>query len=153
MKYSPIRKLSPYAQAARDRGLRVLGLNIGQPDIETPPQFFEAMKNFDGKVLKYSESRGETVLLDSFIKYYKSIGIEFSHNNMIVTKAFTSHFMPSATQMMKSSFQNLSIPIIPHLPISPAVKSDRSQHMVKTGSIFHQKKNLKKSLMRKLKPF
>ncbi len=85
MKYSPIRKLSPYAQAARDRGLRVLGLNIGQPDIETPPQFFEAMKNFDGKVLKYSESRGETLLLDSFIKYYKSIGIEFSHNNMIVT--------------------------------------------------------------------
>jgi len=85
MKYSPIRKLSPYAQAARDKGLRVLGLNIGQPDIETPPQFFEAMKNFDGKVLKYSESRGETVLLDSFIKYYKSIGIEFEHSNMIVT--------------------------------------------------------------------
>lgn len=85
MKYSPIRKLSPYAQAARDKGLRVLGLNIGQPDIETPPQFLEAVKNCEEKVLKYSESRGETALLDSFIQYYKSIGIEFEHRNMIVT--------------------------------------------------------------------
>jgi aspartate aminotransferase len=39
MKFSPIRKLSPYAQAARKKGLKVLGLNIGQHDIETPPQF------------------------------------------------------------------------------------------------------------------
>ena len=75
MKFSPIRKLSPYAEYARSRGLRVLGLNIGQPDIETPPQFFDALCSYDSKVLKYSESRGETVLIDSFIKYYKDFGV------------------------------------------------------------------------------
>lgn len=85
MKFSPIRKLSPYAQEARKKGLRVLGLNIGQPDIETPPQFFESIKKFDEKVLKYSESRGEAVLLNSFIQYYKDYGIEFTEENLIVT--------------------------------------------------------------------
>lgn len=85
MKFSPIRKLSPYAQAARKKGLRVLGLNIGQPDIETPPQFLETIKKFDERVLKYSESRGESVLLESFIRYYKDYGIEFTEENLIIT--------------------------------------------------------------------
>lgn len=85
MKYSPIRKLATYADAARSKGLRVLGLNIGQPDIETPSLFFDAVRNFDGTVLKYSESRGEKNLLDSFILYYKDLGIDFQHNNLLVT--------------------------------------------------------------------
>ncbi|SFN32799.1 pyridoxal phosphate-dependent aminotransferase [Proteiniclasticum ruminis] len=85
MKFSPIRKLSPYAQAARKKGLKVLGLNIGQPDIETPPQFMETIKKYDEKVLKYSESRGEAVLLESFIRYYKDYGIEFTEENLIIT--------------------------------------------------------------------
>ena len=85
MKFSPIRKLSPYAQTARKKGLKVLGLNIGQPDIETPPQFMETVKKFDDKVLKYSESRGEAVLVESFIRYYKDYGIEFTEENLIIT--------------------------------------------------------------------
>lgn len=85
MQYSPIRKLTPYAVNARAKGKRVLGLNIGQPDIETPDLFFKAIRNFDEKVLKYSDSRGENVLLDSFINYYKDMGIEFTHENLIVT--------------------------------------------------------------------
>lgn len=85
MKFSPIRKLSPYAEDARKKGLKVLGLNIGQPDIETPPQFFTAITSFDNKVLKYSESRGESVLIDSFIKYYKDLGLEFTPDNFIIT--------------------------------------------------------------------
>lgn len=85
MKFSPIRKLSPYAEDARKKGLKVLGLNIGQPDIETPPQFFQALASYDNKVLKYSESRGESVLIDSFIKYYKDHGLEFTPDNIIIT--------------------------------------------------------------------
>ncbi len=85
MKFSPIRKLSPFAENARSKGLKVLGLNIGQPDIETPPQFFEAIKHYDGSVLKYSESRGETILIDSFVKYYKDLGLSFEHDNFIIT--------------------------------------------------------------------
>ena len=85
MKFSPIRKLSPYAEDARKKGLKVLGLNIGQPDIETPPQFFQALASYDKEVLKYSESRGESVLIDSFIKYYKDHGLEFTPDNIIIT--------------------------------------------------------------------
>ncbi|MFH5835319.1 pyridoxal phosphate-dependent aminotransferase [Proteiniclasticum sp. C24MP] len=99
MKFSPIRKLSPYAEDARNKGLRVLGLNIGQPDIETPPQFFEAISSFDSKVLKYSESRGESVLIDSFIKYYKDFGVDFKHENIIITNGGSEglHFALYAT--------------------------------------------------------
>lgn len=85
MKFSPIRKLSPFAQEARKKGLKVLGLNIGQPDIETPPQFLTTVQKYNDKVLKYSESRGETALLDSFIKYYKDYGIDFTEDNLIIT--------------------------------------------------------------------
>jgi len=85
MQFSPIRKLGPYATKAKESGKRVLGLNIGQPDIETPQLFFDAIRNYDVNVLKYSDSRGETILLDSFIHYYKDLGIEFNHENLIIT--------------------------------------------------------------------
>ena len=85
MTYSPVRKLTPYGEAAKARGIEVLSLNIGQPDIETPPQFFEALKTFDEKVLKYANSRGVSELIDSFITYYHHIGIEFTEDNLLVT--------------------------------------------------------------------
>lgn len=85
MKYSPIRKLAPAAAKARANGTRVLGLNIGQPDIETPEGFFQAVRNFDSKVLAYSESQGEEVLIQSFLNYYRDIGISFSRENLLVT--------------------------------------------------------------------
>ena len=55
---SPIRKLVPYAEAAKARGVHVYHLNIGQPDIATPPEFFEAIKDADVRVLAYSHSAG-----------------------------------------------------------------------------------------------
>lgn len=85
MKYSPIRKLAPFAEKAKAKGLRVLGLNIGQPDIETPELFFETIRNYSEKVLKYSDSRGEKVLLDSFIRYYADLGFTFTHDELLVT--------------------------------------------------------------------
>ena len=53
---SPMRKYAPYANAARARGMRIFPLNIGQPDIETPTEFFDAVRNFSTPVLEYAPS-------------------------------------------------------------------------------------------------
>jgi aspartate aminotransferase len=56
---SPIRKLIPYSDAAKKNGIHVYHLNIGQPDIETPPQFWDAVNNYSEKVLAYGHSQGQ----------------------------------------------------------------------------------------------
>ena len=66
---SPIRKLSPYAEAAKAAGKKVYHLNIGQPDIQTPPAFLEAIRAFDDKVIAYGDSRGDTQLLKAVRSY------------------------------------------------------------------------------------
>ena len=58
MPASPIRKLVPYAEAAKKKGIKVFHLNIGQPDIETPPAILDAVRNAEIKVLEYSHSAG-----------------------------------------------------------------------------------------------
>ncbi len=85
MQFSPIRKLAPFAEAAKASGKKVYHLNIGQPDIETPKEFFEAIKNFDGKVVEYALSQGIPQLIDMFIKYYKTFDIHFEKDEVLVT--------------------------------------------------------------------
>lgn len=85
MQLSPIRKLVPLAEAAKKQGKKVYHLNIGQPDIETPREFFEAIKNFDEKVLAYAFSQGIPELIDSFIKYYKGFGVNYEKDEILVT--------------------------------------------------------------------
>jgi len=85
MQYSPIRKLVPFAEEAKKQGKKVYHLNIGQPDIETPKEFFDAIKNFDAKVLEYAFSQGLPVLIDSFIEYYKSFGIDYAKDEILIT--------------------------------------------------------------------
>ena len=65
---SPIRKLSPYAAAAKAAGKKVYHLNIGQPDIQTPPAFLEAIRAFDDSVIAYGDSRGDARLLNAIQK-------------------------------------------------------------------------------------
>jgi aspartate aminotransferase len=84
MPASPIRKLVPYAEAARTKGVKVYHLNIGQPDIETPKEFFQAIANFDHKVLEYSHSAGFESLRKKFAQYYHRVGVEIDHNGIIV---------------------------------------------------------------------
>ena len=67
---SPIRKLVGFADEARSRGVKVYNLNIGQPDIPTPPQFFEVLRSFDEKVLSYGHSKGHANLLIALSGYY-----------------------------------------------------------------------------------
>lgn len=85
MQLSPIRKFVPYADAARAKGKKVYGLNIGQPDIKTPKAFFEAVKNFDQEVLSYANSQGIPELLDALTGYYKRIGLNFEKKDLLIT--------------------------------------------------------------------
>jgi aspartate aminotransferase len=82
---SPIRGLVPYADAAKARGIKVYHLNIGQPDIETPPQFVEALRKYDHKVVAYGNSQGEPVLLQAISNYYKSWNMDYGTDNIFIT--------------------------------------------------------------------
>jgi aspartate aminotransferase len=82
---SPIRKLVPYAEAAKKRGITVYHLNIGQPDIETPPAVLDAVRKADIKVLEYSHSAGNESYRRKLCEYYKRVGIDVNHNNIIIT--------------------------------------------------------------------
>ena len=82
---SPIRKLVPYAEAAKKKGVKVFHLNIGQPDIETPKAILDAVKNTDMKVLEYSHSAGFESYRRKLVTYYDRNGIHIDHNQIIVT--------------------------------------------------------------------
>ncbi len=82
---SPIRKLVPYAEAAKQRGTKVYHLNIGQPDIETPQVMLDAVRNSDFKVLEYSHSAGNESYRRKLVDYYASVGVQVNHNQIIVT--------------------------------------------------------------------
>ena len=71
MQNSPIRKFNPMADAAEAAGVKIYHLNIGQPDIETPSVFWEAVKGFDQKVLAYAGSWGLPELQDAIVDYFK----------------------------------------------------------------------------------
>ena len=75
---SPIRKLSPYADAAKAAGKKVYHLNIGQPDIKTPAQFMEGVRAFSDEVVAYGNSKGEPVLIKAIQKYYAEKGMDLS---------------------------------------------------------------------------
>lgn len=82
---SPIRKLVPYAEAAKKKGVKVYHLNIGQPDIETPPAILDAVRNADIKVLEYSHSAGNESYRRKLVQYYKKVGIDVSHDQIMIT--------------------------------------------------------------------
>jgi aspartate aminotransferase len=85
MPASPIRKLVPFAEAAKKRGTKVYQLNIGQPDIETPPSALDAVRNFKFKVLEYSHSGGNESYRRKLVKYYTSKGIDINYHQIIIT--------------------------------------------------------------------
>ena len=85
MPYSPIRKLAPYADAAKRNGVKVYHLNIGQPDIKTPECALEAIRNVDREILEYSPSDGYLSLRTKMVKYYAEYGIYLSPDEIIIT--------------------------------------------------------------------
>ncbi len=85
MPASPIRKLVPYAEAAKKRGTKVFHLNIGQPDIETPPAIMDAVRHADIKVLEYSHSAGNETYRRKLVQYYQKVGINVSYDQIMIT--------------------------------------------------------------------
>jgi len=85
MPESPIRKLVPFAESAKKRGVKVYQLNIGQPDIETPKLALDAVKNNNIKVLSYSRSEGSEEYRTKLSKYYSLKNIEVDADQIIVT--------------------------------------------------------------------
>ena len=81
---SPIRKLVPFAEAAKKKGVRVYHLNIGQPDIETPPAILEAVRNADIPVLEYSHSAGNESYRRKLVSYYEKVGIAVTHEQIMI---------------------------------------------------------------------
>jgi aspartate aminotransferase len=84
MPESPIRKLVPYADGAKARGIKVYHLNIGQPDIETPKEALDAVKNFNQDVVEYSHSAGILSYRQKLCEYYESVDIHITPNDIIV---------------------------------------------------------------------
>ena len=82
---SPIRKLVPFAEAAKARGTKVYHLNIGQPDIPTPPSALQAVRDADISVLAYSHSAGNESYRRKLAEYYATFGVEIDHHNVLVT--------------------------------------------------------------------
>jgi len=87
MPASPIRKLVPFAEDAKKRGIKIYHLNIGQPDIETPPETLAAVRNSDFKILEYSHSAGNESYRKKLVEYYKRAGIGLNYDEIIVTTA------------------------------------------------------------------
>lgn len=82
---SPIRKLTPFADAAKARGMKVYHLNIGQPDLPTPRKALEALKAIDRTTLEYSPSQGIKSLREKLSSYYGKFGIDAKPDDIIVT--------------------------------------------------------------------
>lgn len=82
---SPIRKLIPFADQAKKRGIQIYHLNIGQPDIETPQEFWQAIRNYSNKVLAYGNSQGMAPYLEKLSEYYRKCGLDIKPDEIIVT--------------------------------------------------------------------
>lgn len=85
MPASPIRKLVPFAEAAKKKGTKIYHLNIGQPDIETPASFLNAVRNADMKIVEYSHSAGNESYRKKLCEYYKGYNIHIGHQDVIIT--------------------------------------------------------------------
>jgi len=82
---SPMRKFHPFAVAAEQKGRKIYHLNIGQPDIATPPEYFEAVRNFNQDVLAYAPSPGIPQLIEAIRNYYDKLDMHFSSDEILIT--------------------------------------------------------------------
>ena len=107
MQFSPIRRFNTYAFEAEAEGKKVYRLNIGQPDVETPPCFMEAIRAFDKKVIAYAESGGVTELLDAIIDYNKLYDMEFERQDILVTNGGSEALTMTFTALLNEGEEAL----------------------------------------------
>ena len=82
---SPMRKFNPLANEALSRGIKIYHMNIGQPDVETPAPFYQALRDFADPVVSYAPAPGVPVLLDAVRDYYRGIGVELERGDILPT--------------------------------------------------------------------
>ena len=82
---SPMRKFHPFAVAAEKRGVSIYHLNIGQPDVQTPPAFFQAIREFEQPVLAYAPSPGIPELIEAIKDYYDKLDMHFDASEILIT--------------------------------------------------------------------
>jgi aspartate aminotransferase len=109
MPESPIRKLVPFAEAAKKRGVKVYHLNIGQPDIKTPEVAMNAIKSYNEKVVAYSHSAGHAVYREKLAAYYQKNHIDVDSEDIIVTTG-ASEALLFAMQSIMDEGDELIIP-------------------------------------------
>jgi aspartate aminotransferase len=85
MPASPIRKLVPYADQAKKRGIKIYHLNIGQPDIKTPGNVLDKLKNIDLDVIAYTKSQGLDFYREHLAVYYRKNNIDVTADDIIIT--------------------------------------------------------------------
>ena len=110
MPASPIRKLVPYAEAAKSRGTTVYHLNIGQPDIETPKIVRDKLNNLDLEVIEYSHSAGFLSYREGLAKYYQNLGISLNPDNEIMITTGGSEALTFAFQCCFEPGDEIIIP-------------------------------------------
>ena len=82
---SPMRKFHPLAVKAKKLGTKIYHLNIGQPDIETPQAFYDAVRNYTESTLAYDASPGAPVLIEAIRNYYKGLGVDLEPEDILIT--------------------------------------------------------------------
>ena len=82
---SPIRRLVPYARDAKSKGIHVIHLNIGQPDIKTPVEAIKAIQDYDDEIIEYGISEGEPYLRKALLSYYRKYGLSLSEDDILIT--------------------------------------------------------------------
>jgi aspartate aminotransferase len=82
---SPIIRLVPYANEAKKRGVHIFHLNIGQPDIKTPPQVIEAVRSYDKEIIAYGQSEGDLALREALPSYYKNYNVDLTYEDILIT--------------------------------------------------------------------
>lgn len=85
MQASPLRKLANTAQERKKKGISVYHLNIGQPDMPTPPEFFDVLKKYEANPVEYTMSQGAADAIDAWRGYYRTLGVELQPNELMIT--------------------------------------------------------------------
>ena len=93
LKTSPVRKLIPYGEEAVKKGKKIIHLNIGQPDIETPRVFFDAIANYQEKVLSYAHSAGLVELRKGIQGYYQRRDMSYALDDILITAGGSEAFL------------------------------------------------------------
>ena len=138
MPASPIRKLAPLADAAKQRGIHVFHLNIGQPDLPTPQAAIDAIRNIDRKVLEYSPSAGYRSYREKLVGYYEKFNINLTADDIIITTGGSEAVLFSLIRETRSLFPNLLTPTIWLLPFRPELKYAPLLRQLRRGSLFRK---------------